>query len=94
MDIPTTDPGIDFLEYYTTEDECETDFENDGNMVKTSITRISKILHNDIRKSSSISYDHQLSIMPPELIITKVFVNLPIHVPINQLQFIFLGYRR
>lgn len=72
MDIPTTDPGVDFLEYYTTEDECETDFENDGNMVKTSITRISKILHNDMRKSSSISYDHQLSIMPPELIITKV----------------------
>ena len=66
MDIPTTDP---FLEYYTTEDECETDYENDGNMVKTSITRLSKILHNDIRKSN---YDHQLSIMPPELIITKV----------------------
>ncbi|CAO1409928.1 unnamed protein product [Diamesa tonsa] len=75
MDIPTTDPGVEFLEYYTTEDECETDFENDGNMVKTSITRISKILHNDMRKSSSISYDHQLSIMPPELIITKVYDN-------------------
>lgn len=72
MDIPTTDPGVEFLEYYTTEDECETDFENDGNMVKTSITRISKILHNDMRKLSSINYDHQLSIMPPELIITKV----------------------
>ncbi|CAO1376261.1 unnamed protein product [Diamesa serratosioi] len=69
MDIPTTDPGIDFLDYYTTEEECETDLETDGNMVKTSITRISKIHHNELRKSG---YDHQLSIMPPELIITKV----------------------
>lgn len=73
MDIPTTDPGSDFLDF-TTEDECETDFENDGEqqpksaVSRTSITRIPKLrTESFIRKSSSISYEQ----MPPELIITK-----------------------
>lgn len=71
MDIPTTDPGSDFLEYCTTEDECETDYDIDGNIIsKTSVSRISKILRRDIRKANSVSYDTIL--MPPELIITKV----------------------
>lgn len=71
MDIPTTDPGSDFLESYTTEDECETDYDIEGNIItKTSISRITKIFRNDIRKASSVSYD--AIVMPPELIITKV----------------------
>lgn len=71
MDIPTTDPGSDFLEYYTTEEECETDYDTEGNVVtKTSVSRISKIFRNDIRKANSVSYDAIM--MPPELIITKV----------------------
>jgi hypothetical protein len=71
MDIPTTDPGSDFLEYCTTEDECETDYDIEGNVItKTSVSRISKILRRDIRKANSVSYDP--IIMPPELIITKV----------------------
>lgn len=71
MDIPTTDPGSDFPDYYTTEDECETDYDIEGNLItKSSTSRISKILRGDIRKSSSISYDTIL--MPPELIVTKV----------------------
>jgi hypothetical protein len=71
MDIPTTDPGSDFLDYYTTEDECETDYDIEGNVVaKTQTSRITKILRGDIRKSSSMSYDTIL--MPPELIVTKV----------------------
>lgn len=70
MDIPTTDPGSDFLEYYTTEDECETDYDIEGNIItKTSVARISKIFRSDIRKASSVSYD---VLMPPELIITRV----------------------
>lgn len=71
MDIPTTDPGSDFLESYTTEDECETDYDTEGNVItKTSISRISKIFRGDIRKASSVSYE--AIVMPPELIITKV----------------------
>lgn len=70
MDIPTTDPGSDFLEYYTTEEECETDYDIDGNITKTSVARISKIFRSDIRKANSVSYDAIM--MPPELIITKV----------------------
>lgn len=71
MDIPTTDPGSDFLDYYTTEDECETDYDVDGNIItKTSISRVSRVFRNEIRKANSVSYDTIL--MPPELIITKV----------------------
>lgn len=71
MDIPTTDPGSDFPDYYTTEDECETDYDIEGNAItKSPISRITKILRGDIRKSSSMSYDTIL--MPPELIVTKV----------------------
>lgn len=71
MDIPTTDPGSDFLDYYTTEDECETDYDGDGNVItKTSVSRIARIFRSDIRKASSVSYDAIM--MPPELIITKV----------------------
>lgn len=71
MDIPTTDPGSDFLEYYTTEDECETDYDIEGNVItKTSVSRITKIFRSDIRKANSVSYD--AITMPPELIITKV----------------------
>lgn len=73
MDIPTTDPGSDFLDF-TTEDECETEYDFDGNTVfatKSAVPRIPKIrTENTIRKSSSISGDQHL--MPPELIITKV----------------------
>lgn len=74
MDIPTTDPGSDFIEYFTTDEECETEYDAEGNLItKTSITRASgKILRNDLRKASSVSYDQ---LMPPELIITKVKVN-------------------
>lgn len=71
MDIPTTDPGSDFLESYTTEDECETDYDTEGNVItKTSISRIARIFRGDIRKASSVSYE--TIVMPPELIITKV----------------------
>lgn len=71
MDIPTTDPGSDFLDYYTTEDECETDYDIEGNIItKTSVARISKIFRSDIRKANSVSYDTVM--MPPELIITRV----------------------
>lgn len=71
MDIPIQDPGSDFLDYYTTEEECETDYDTEGNLVtKTSVTRISKIFRSDIRKANSVSYDTIM--MPPELIITKV----------------------
>ena len=71
MDIPTTDPGSDFPDYYTTEEECETDYDTEGNVItKTSISRVSKIFRSDIRKASSVSYDTIM--MPPELIITKV----------------------
>lgn len=69
MDLPTTDPGSDFQEYYTTEEECETDYDTDGNIIKATITRSTKILRSEIRKSNSASCD---TIMPPELIITKV----------------------
>lgn len=68
MDLPTTDPGSDFLEYYTTDDECETDYDTEGNAVKTSLPRVKKILRGDMRKANSASYE----MMPPELIITKV----------------------
>lgn len=67
MDLPTTDPGSDFLDYYTTDDECETDYDTEGNATKT-ITRVKKILRGDMRKTNSASYE----MMPPELIITKV----------------------
>ena len=77
MDIPTTDPGSDFLDF-TTEDECETEYDFDGNTVfstKSAIPRIPKIrTENSIRKSSSISWDPPM--MPPELIITKVIYGL------------------
>lgn len=64
MDLPTTDPGSDFPDYYTTEDECETDYDTEGNATKTS----RKILRGDLRKANSASFEA----MPPELIITKV----------------------
>lgn len=66
MDLPTTDPGSDFPDYYTTEDECETDYDTEGNVTK--ISRSKKILRSEMRKASSASCDA----MPPELIITKV----------------------
>lgn len=68
MDLPTTDPGSDFLDYYTTEDECETDYDTEGNATKTNLPRVGKLLRGDMRKTSSASYEA----MPPELIITKV----------------------
>lgn len=61
MDLPTTDPGSDFPDYYTTEDECETDYD-------TNLPRVGKILRGDMRKANSASCEA----MPPELIITKV----------------------
>lgn len=71
MDIPTNEPGSDFLDYYTTEDECETDYDTEGNVTsKTTHSRISKIFRSDIRKVNSVNFDSV--IMPPELIITKV----------------------
>lgn len=71
MDIPVTDPGSDCLEYYATDEECETDYDTDGNVVtKTSVSRVTKIFRSEIRKANSVSYDP--IIMPPELIITKV----------------------
>lgn len=85
MDLPTTDPGSDFFDC-TTEEECETDFENDGekqsqqttSFTKTTITRIPKLRTEPfIRKSSSISYEQ--SAMPPELIITKVRLEVSIY---------------
>lgn len=68
MDLPTTDPGSDFLDYYTTDDECETDYDTEGNATKSNLPRVKKILRGDMRKTSSASYE----MMPPELIITKV----------------------
>jgi hypothetical protein len=61
MDLPTTDPGSDFPDYYTTDDECETDYD-------TNLPRVGKILRGDMRKANSASCEA----MPPELIITKV----------------------
>jgi hypothetical protein len=73
LDIPTTDPGSDFLEYYTTEDECETDYDIEGNVVsRMSVARVSKIFRSDIRKANSVNYSSEAITMPPELIITKV----------------------
>lgn len=69
MDLPTTDPGSDFPDYYTTEDECETDYDTEGNVTKVSIKRSTKIIRSEMRKSNSASCD---AMMPPELIITKV----------------------
>ncbi|KAL7026828.1 hypothetical protein ACKWTF_005185 [Chironomus riparius] len=66
MDLPTTDPGSDFPDYYTTEDECETDYDTEGNVTK--VSRSKKILRSEMRKANSASCDA----MPPELIITKV----------------------
>lgn len=68
MDLPTTDPGSDFPDYYTTEDECETDYDTEGNVTKTSLARTAKIMRSDLRKASSASCD---AVMPPELIITS-----------------------
>lgn len=68
MDLPTTDPGSDFPDYYTTEDECETDYDTEGNAMKTNLPRVGKLLRGEIRKTNSASYEA----MPPELIITKV----------------------
>jgi hypothetical protein len=72
MELPTADPGSDFIEYYTTEEECETDYDTDGN-VKKSTVRIKKAMRSEIRKASSVSCD---AMMPPELIITKVSISL------------------
>jgi hypothetical protein len=74
MDLPTTDPGSDFLEYYTTEEECETDYDTEGNVIKVSSTRTTKVLRAEMRKINSASCD--AITMPPELIITKVFCSL------------------
>ncbi|KAG5685059.1 hypothetical protein PVAND_014260 [Polypedilum vanderplanki] len=68
MDLPTTDPGSDFPDYYTTEDECETDYDTEGNVSKISLARNTKIIRNELRKASSASCD---AVMPPELIITS-----------------------
>lgn len=65
MDLPTTDPGSDFPDYYTTEDECETDYDTEGNATKSTSR---KMLRGDMRKANSASCEA----MPPELIITKV----------------------
>lgn len=65
MDLPTTDPGSDFPDYYTTEEECDTDYDTEGNVIKSS-TR--KMLRGELRKANSASCEA----MPPELIITKV----------------------
>ena len=64
MDLPTTDPGSDFLDYYTTDEEYETDYDAEGN-VKYSLR---KVLRGDMRKAISASCE----VMPPELIVTKV----------------------
>ena len=56
MDIHAVDATSEFFEYYATEDEFETDYDTDGNVVKTSTSRISKILRSDIRKANSMRY--------------------------------------
>lgn len=80
MDLPTTDPGSDFADF-TTDEEYETDYENDGQftaVTKTTIMRVPKIRTEPfIRKSSSVSYEQ--SLMPPELIITKVLPTKLLH---------------
>lgn len=71
MDLPTTDPGSDFPDYYyTTEEECETDYDTEGNITKISISRSTKIMRGDLRKANSASATCD-AMMPPELIITK-----------------------
>ena len=79
MDLPTTDPGSDFPDYYTTEDECETDYDTEGNVTK--ISRSKKILRSEMRKANSASCDA----MPPELIITKVNCQIYIQRLINKI---------